>query len=57
MRDSADTHYLNPESLEYKRQRAHAMLDFLGINRNRTDCNHVYRNSHGQVIQLKKVRP
>ena len=57
MRDYADKHYLNPESLEYKRQRAHAMLDFLGINRNRTDCNHVYRNSHGQVIQLKKVRP
>ena len=52
MRDHADKHHLKPESLEYKRQRAHALLDQLGINRARLNCQHRYRNSHGDVVEV-----
>ena len=53
MKDYATKHYLNPQSLEYKRQRAHAMLDLLGINRNRVECAHVYKDSHGNITNPK----
>lgn len=53
MRDHADKTWLKPESLEAKRQVAHALLNQLGINRASTHCNHVYTDSSGKRHEVK----
>ena len=56
MKDYADKSWLKEpltvDSLEYKRERARALLDQLGINRARVECGHKYTNSVGKTILL-----